>query len=93
MGNHDSTALTVASVNNTVRSFSPFPPITSADLSSRSMSSISSPQSSETLSPVSRRIVTIGNARGSSDFPEASLSLDSSDLPSVRGRDFLFEGL
>ena len=93
IGSHDSTALTVADVNKTVRSFSPFPPITNADRSSKSMSSMSRLQSSETLSPVSSNIVTIGEDRGSSELLDASLRRESSDLPKVRGNDFLLEGL
>ena len=64
---HEFIALTVELVNKTVLSFSPFPPITSADKSSKSKSSISSPHNSDTLNPVSSMIVTMGEAKQSSD--------------------------
>ena len=60
IGVQPSMALTVAWVKSTVRSFSPLPAMTSADMSSVSTSSMSRAHNSETRSPVSRSMVTTG---------------------------------
>ena len=93
IGSHDSRTSTEFFVKRTVRSFSPFPPITNADRSSLSMSSISRAQSSETLSPVSSIRVDTGIAKGSSDSLTAILSLSNSLLPRVFGSDLFLDGL
>ena len=83
----------VKSVNNTVRSFSPLPPRINAERSSRSTSSTSMLQISETLTPVSNIIVVRGLTIGSLNSETVSLNLEISLLLRVFGRGLRLFGL